>query len=166
VARLIREGKRGALAGGGFDPVAALRDRGPEMGRVLRYLARTLADGSPQVDALIDEIAEDAVEYSEEYVAAGLMTASDDPRGRAVVLTVWSLGALALHEHVNRLLGADMTGSPEQMAPYLLPATEILSRGVVTEEAYRVLRAALSGRAGEAAEEVSEKRTPKKRRRS
>jgi AcrR family transcriptional regulator len=143
VAGLIRERKRAAMnAGPGLDPLAALRESG-QGPAVLRYLATTLVDGSPHVAQLLDEMIDDAVGYMEEGVATGMLRPTEDPRGRAVVLTIWSLGALALHEHLQRLLGVDLTGDPAEALAYFLPASEMLGRGVITEETYERMRAGL-----------------------
>lgn len=140
VAAVIRDRKRrAAAAGAGLDPVAALRDAG-DGPPLLRYLARTLVDGSPHVAELVDELVEDAVGYLEEGVATGLITPSDDPRARAVVLTVWSLGSLVLHDHVNRTLGIDLTGDPQQLGGWTVPAAEVLAKGVLPVELYERVR--------------------------
>jgi AcrR family transcriptional regulator len=143
VAAVVRERKREAMAGGsGLDPVAALRsyDDGPPL---LAYLARTLIDGSPHVAALVDEMVNDAVGYMTEGEASGMLTPTDDPRGRATVLTLWSLGALVLHEHAQRLLGVDLAGDPGHSMPYFLPALDILGRGIITQEALAQIREGL-----------------------
>jgi AcrR family transcriptional regulator len=143
VAALVRESKTAAMAAGTqLDPLAALRQTG-EGPPVLRYLATTLVDGSPHVAELVDELVADAVGYMEEGVASGMLRPSDDPRGRATVLTMWSLGALVLHEHVGRLLGIDLTDDPSQAMPYVLPAAEILGRGVLDPTYYDQLREGL-----------------------
>lgn len=143
VAAVIRDRKqRAAAAGAGLDPVAALRDAG-DGPPLLRYLARTLVDGSPHVAELVDELVEDAVGYLEQGVASGLITPSDDPRGQAVVLTLWSLGSLVLHDHVNRILGIDLTGDPTQLGRWAVPAFEILTKGVLPDDLYERVRDAL-----------------------
>lgn len=127
VATLIREAKEQAVAeGADLDPLGQLRAHQGGL-PLLAYLARTLGDGTPHVAALIDEMIDDAVVYTEKAVASGLMQPSDDPRSRAAILTLWSLGAVVLHEHVERVLGADLTGDPASMAAYLIPAAEVLS---------------------------------------
>lgn len=140
VAALIREAKEKAAAeGAGIDPVGQIRAY--EQGLpLLRYLARTLVDGSPHVAALVDEMVADATAYTEQAVETGLMRPSDDPRGRAAVLTLWSLGAVVLHEHVERILGADLTGTATDMAAYAVPAAEILGRGVLAPGVYERIR--------------------------
>lgn len=140
VAALVREAKEKAVAeGAGIDPTAHIRahEDGPPL---LRYLARTLVDGSPHVADLVDDMVRDAVAYTEQAVDSGLMVPSDDPHGRAAVLTLWSLGALVLHEHVERVLGADLLGGARGMATYGVPAAEILGRGVLAPGVYEQVR--------------------------
>jgi AcrR family transcriptional regulator len=141
VAALVRDRKTPAMAAGtGLDPIAALREQGSGP-PVLLYLARTLLDGSPHVADLVDEMVADAVAYMEAGVAAGALRPTADPHGRAAVLTLWSLGALVLHEHASRLLGAELTASdPQRLMPYLAPGLELLGEGVLTTEMYARLR--------------------------
>lgn len=140
VAALVRESKEKAAADGtGLDPAARIRayDEGVPL---LRYLARTLVDGSPHVAELVDDMVRDAVAYTEQAVDSGLMVPSEDPAGRAAVLTLWSLGALVMHEHVDRVLGADLTGGARGMQAYAVPAAEILGHGVLAPGVYEQIR--------------------------
>ena len=136
VAATIRDRKHDVMVSGpDWDPLAALRGYdGPPL---LRYLARTLIDGSPHVAALVDEMVADAAGYMAEGVDSGALRPSAYPYGRAALLTMWSLGALVLHEHVERLLGVDLTRDladiPDATA-YLGPAIEMFIDGVVTPE--------------------------------
>lgn len=146
VAALVREAKAEALAAGaGLDVVGALRAAG-DGPPVIRYLARTLSDGTPHVAELIDEMVDDATDYLAVGVEAGTLKPAEDLRGRAVVLVMWSLGALVLHEHVTRLTGADLTGSPAEMEPWILPAMELLAKGALDEDVYDSYRAAFAER--------------------
>lgn len=145
VAATIRASKLAAVSQGpGLDPLAALRDRPGAMSTMMRYLARTLGDGSPEVATVIDEMVEDAVEYMEEGVRSGMMKPSRHPRERAAILVLWSLGLMTLHEHVERLLGVDIGGEPSQLGPYLLPVVEMFEQGVVVDGMYERMRAAFS----------------------
>lgn len=141
VAAKIRELKSGAMAAGAtFDPLQALRsaDADPPLAR---YLARTLTDGSQRVADLVDELVEDAIEYTRVGVASGMLVPSRFPEERAAILTVWSLGALVLHEHLERLIGIDITGrvdDPKAATAYVGPALEILS-GLLTDTAREML---------------------------
>lgn len=137
VAALIREAKTAAVArGGALDPLAALRDR--RYRPLLAYLAQRLSHGSPAVADLVDELVADAEGYMAEAVANGMVRPTEDPRGRATVLVLWSLSALVLHEHMERLLGVDPTdpevGTDGGLARYLRPALDILGQGVLTDE--------------------------------
>ena len=53
------------------------------------------------------------------------------------MLTLWSLGALVLHQHLKRLLGVDLT-DPEILtsptaAAYVAPIYEIYGEGIFEE---------------------------------
>jgi AcrR family transcriptional regulator len=136
IADTIREFKARAMSGGPtLDILASLRDapNGPLMG----YLAQVLADDSPAVANLVDDLVDDAEDYIQQGVESGILKPSDDPRGRAVVLTLWSLGSLALHQHLRRLLGVDLI-DPEFLtnptaAAYIAPVYEIYGEGILEE---------------------------------
>ena len=148
VASLIHEGKSEAMQGGpGFDVLGALRESGGA--DVMRYLAKRLVAGSDEVAQLVDQLVSDAEQYLEQGVEAGMLKPSTDPHGRAVILTIWSLGALVLHEHLGRLVGSDLT-APDVMTDgsimgYFGPATEVLTEGLVTEAMAETIRQALAG---------------------
>lgn len=155
VAGIVRASKSATMRTGiGFDPIGELRNRtaGPPL---LAYLARTLVDGSPEVAGLVDELVTDAVTYMAEGEAAGLLVGTDDAYGRAVVMTLWSLGALVLHEHAGRLLGVDLTGDPAESLAYFRSSAEILGRGLIAEDAYQQLLAGFD-RAEAAATETAD----------
>ncbi len=143
VASAIREHKIAAMKQGlGLDVFAALRTLDDEP-PLMRYLAHTLSDGTEHVATLIDEMVDDAVDYLREGVGSGVVRPSDDPRGRAAVLVIWQLGALVLHEHIERLVGADLLAGAEGMRAWALPAAQILAQGVITEDMYERWREAL-----------------------
>ena len=135
VVAVIRERKQEAFAGGsGLDVMAVLREQG--MVSFAAYLAAVLADDSPAVAHLVDEMVSDAEAYLEDGVTTGKLRPSDDPRGRAVVLTLWSLGALVMSPHLQRLLGVDLTapdlGHRASTASYLAPVQELYANGLFT----------------------------------
>jgi AcrR family transcriptional regulator len=135
VAAIIREGKSATMASGpGLDMLSALR-RLDDAAPVLRYLARVLTEPSPRVAALVDDLVADAVGYLAEGERSGILRPSRDGRARAVVLTLWSLGALVLHGHAARLLGADLLDDAAGLAAYTRPAAELLGEGLLTPEA-------------------------------
>ena len=152
VANTIREFKERAMTGGPtLDVLASLRDapNGPLMG----YLAQVLADDSPAVAKLVDDLVDDAEGYIQRGVESGILRPSENPRGRAVVLTLWSLGALTLHQHLQRLLGVDLT-DPEILtnpaaAAYVAPVYEIYGEGILEEAFATQARAAFTDDEGE-----------------
>jgi AcrR family transcriptional regulator len=145
VTSSIRQVKEGAMAAGpGLDVLGLMRET--KIGPAARYVARMLAEESPAVERLVDDLVSDAGQYLEQGVDSGMLRPSDDPHGRAAVLALWSLGALALHRHMERILGVDIT-DPDALArpaiaAYMGPAYEILGTGIFTEEAAATLRAA------------------------
>jgi AcrR family transcriptional regulator len=136
VVSVIRQQKTEAMSSGpNLDVLAALRNA--EFDSLLGYLARVLVDDSDAVAKLVDDLVRDAEGYSQDGVEAGMLRPSADPRGRAVLLMVWSLGALVLHRHLERLLGVDLTdpsfGSDSESLRYVASVFEIYGDGILTE---------------------------------
>lgn len=138
VLRLIRERKEVAIDSPQLDPLQGLRMMAD--GRhLMRYLVRALTEGGHGVDDLVDGMVADAEAYMARGVEAGTLRPSAVPRERVVLLTVWSLGALVLHEHIERLLGVDFLAEdygPAGLAPYLRPAMELFTQGLMEEGVY------------------------------
>jgi AcrR family transcriptional regulator len=137
VASAIRMQKSTVLAASkGLDPFQAVRDA-YDGTPLIRYLAKTIMDGSRHVDDLVDEMVEDAVAYMAEGVENGILKPAENPRERAIVLSLWQLGALVMHEQVRRLLGIDLGDDTADSAlEWSRITTEILAKGVVDEEYY------------------------------
>lgn len=139
VNRLIRASKEKVIdKGPQLDPLAGLRLM--ENSRpLLNYLVRALIEGGDQVARLVDDMVADADSYTARGVELGIVKPSATPRDRVVVLTLWSLGALVLHEHLNRLLGVDLLSDeaePESFAPYVRPVLEIFTQGLFEDGAH------------------------------
>lgn len=133
VAEALRVTKTKAVAEGNhLDPGWMMTKLG-EHRHVIRYLTRALVEGTPHTNELIDEMVDDAERYTEQAVAAGLVRPSVNPRARVVVLFLWSMGILVLHEHLERLLGTSLTEDGQLPVPYLQAVMEIYSQGVLTE---------------------------------
>ena len=142
VAGIIRNVKGGAMASGGaFDVTAAFRTVGDIPAS--KYLARTLVDGSPHVAELLDEIVNDAVDYLAIGVETGMVKPSNYERERAAILVIWGLGALVLHEHLERLIGIDITADfsedPTAVSGYMAPILEIYAEGLLTETTVKLM---------------------------
>lgn len=135
VAALLREQQQEVVGAGlDLDPLAALR-RSRSGLPILAYLARTLVEPSPTVDALVDQLVADSERYMAGLAANGLITPSATPRTRAILLTFWSLGALTLHTQLERLLGVSMTqpdADPDALAEYAAATLELMGPGLLT----------------------------------
>ncbi len=148
VASVIREAKLSfADEELDFDLLATLRNA--NSGTLAGYLAAVLAEDSPAVSKLIDDLVADAEGYLARYEQAGWITPSATPRARAAILMIWNLGALVLHKHVQRLVGVDLTdpeygSDPEQIAPYWAPAFEILG-GVLVGDFVQEMQTMIGG---------------------
>lgn len=148
VASVIKTQKAAGMAGGkGLDPLQAVREA-YDGTPFIRYLAMTIAEGSAHVDALVDEMIEDAVSYLAEGVENGILKPADNPRERAIVLSIWQMGALAMHRHVKRLLDIDLIDDSAGSAlKWARLNAEILARGVVVEDIYDKWRDAMEAAA-------------------
>ncbi len=133
VAAVIRTNKQEAMASGPPDPLQLLRSADKAQ-PLLRYLARMLVDGSPGVADLVDTMISDAVEYVGAGVEAGILRASDYPFERVVLLCIWQLGAVAMHQHVKRLLDLDLLGDPAAILRWGRPALELFTHGLFTDD--------------------------------
>lgn len=140
VAQVLRTAKASTLSQGSHPDPASMMALLSEHRPMTRYLAKTLTDGSPHVNDLIDEMVADAEQYTQAGVDAGLIRPSENPRARVVLLFLWSMGVLVLHEHLERLLGVSLLEGPELPKPYLQGVLEIYAEGVLTDGAYEELR--------------------------
>jgi AcrR family transcriptional regulator len=133
VAAVIRTNKHEAMASGPPDPLQLLRSADKAQ-PLLRYLARMLVDGSPGVADLVDTMISDAVDYMAAGVDAGILRPSDHPYERVVLLCIWQLGAVAMHQHVKRLLDLDLLGDPAAILRWGRPALELFTHGLFTDD--------------------------------
>ena len=97
------------------------------------YVARSLADGSPTVGPIFDEL----VTMTEAWLARADDSRTDTPtvdrRVRAVLVTAMKIGIPLLHEHVSRSLGTDMFG-PEGDRLIALGLLDIYSHALIDDD--------------------------------
>jgi AcrR family transcriptional regulator len=97
-----------------------------------RYVARSLADGSPSVGPIFDEL----VTMSEAWLARADESRTETPnvdrRVRAALVTAMKIGVPLLHEHVSRAIGTDMFG-PEGERLIALALLDIYSHALIDE---------------------------------
>lgn len=107
---------------------------------LLKYLLRAFAAGGHEMDDLFDKLVEDSLEYAAEAEEVGLVYPSADPRSRAVVMLLQSLGALMLHGHMKRHLGASpVDDAPEAALPYMSAVLELYTQPVINGQMYEEL---------------------------
>ncbi|MCK0112459.1 TetR family transcriptional regulator [Ornithinimicrobium sp. F0845] len=139
VASVTRANKERTVAGGPqLDPFQTLRQLEKSQ-PLLRYLARALTEGGERTRELVDEFVADAHDYMRLAEEAGFVKPSATPHERTIVLVIWSMGALAMHSHVKRLLGVDFLADdapPESLGPYLRPMLELFTQGLMQEGAF------------------------------
>lgn len=133
VLAFIAEVKRDSVRTGFSLPLGGLQASVEHSRPALRYVARNLIDGGPRIGDFIDEMVRDAIGYTAEAQEAGLVRPSEDPEARVAVLTVWMLGGLALHEHIHRLIGADLLGEHGDARRYMEAAVDIIRPGMLTD---------------------------------
>ncbi len=89
----------GQLANPGF--LSAVH---PTLLALYRYFARALLDGSAAAAAMFDEM----VDLGEQWIGKFYPGVTADPRGYAAVLVAMQIGMLGMHDHLSRVLGADV----------------------------------------------------------
>lgn len=151
VVALIREQKTDAMGQGvGFDLLQGLRTS--NNGEALRYLSHRLIVNSEAINQLVDVLVEDAESYMHVGVQHGVIHPSQQPRARAAMLTLFSLGALVLGSHATRLLGVDVGSTDLHAEPgideYMSAHLELFTQGLLTETATAAYTASLKAEEG------------------
>lgn len=149
VAESIRRTKQETvMSGTNFDVMSVIRNS--KITSIGGYLASALVDDSPAVAELVDNIVTDAETYMQMGVEAGTLQHSKNPKARATVMSIWTLGALVLHRHMQRLMGINLTdldqNTDETLATYLGAVYEIMGNGILTESASTQLQNAVAGK--------------------
>jgi TetR/AcrR family transcriptional regulator, regulator of cefoperazone and chloramphenicol sensitivity len=99
----LMEIKEKAYDGGGMAQPGFMVGAHPTILLLYRYLARSLADGSPGATRMYDEM----IQLSEQWFADhGVESA--DPHGYAAVFVTQQIGMLVMQHQLSRALGADV----------------------------------------------------------
>ena len=112
-----------------------------------RYVARSLADGSPTAKPIFDEMVVMTEQWLVRSDEARTDTPSTDRRVRAALVTSMRVGIPLLHEHVSRVLGVDIF---EQQGEQLvaLALLDIYSDALIDGETVTSARAGYEQRHG------------------
>jgi TetR/AcrR family transcriptional regulator, regulator of cefoperazone and chloramphenicol sensitivity len=76
----------------------------PTVLMLMRYLSRSMVDGSPAAAALFDQM----VDLGEAWITTNYPGLYEDPRAVSAVIAGTQTGLLVMQDHVSRALGADM----------------------------------------------------------
>ncbi|MEV0354512.1 TetR family transcriptional regulator [Nocardia sp. NPDC050697] len=124
----------GDMAGGMLTAMAELEEFAP----LFAYLVRSLEDGGPLADSLFEHMVADAVTYTEQAVAAGIVKPSRDPAARARYLMLLNLGATLLYLRMRRSREPELDDRQalrDLMSELTLPALEMYTQGLLTDPA-------------------------------
>lgn len=131
IGRLKRENVAEAAAGHSlFHRFAAVEENAPVVG----YVLRSMQDGSALAQEFIGHMVDDAVGYTQDGVAAGVIVPSRDEAARARYLTLSSLGALLLEVTLNPPSDpSDLVGIVRgYFTKSYLPMMELFTEGFLT----------------------------------
>jgi len=123
----------GQLANPGFMSAAH-----PTVLLTLRYLARSLVDGSPAAAAVFDEM----VELGEAWLDQHHPGQIPDPRGYSAVLVAMQSGLFMMHSQLSRWLGADIF-TPEGHLRLTTALIDFYSQPLLSPELAEQARAAV-----------------------
>ena len=123
----------GQLANPGFMSAAH-----PTVLLTLRYLARSLVDGSPAAAAVFDEM----VELGEAWLDQHHPGQIPDPRGYSAVLVAMQSGLFMMHGQLSRWLGADIF-TPEGHLRLTTALIDFYSQPLLSPELAEQARAAV-----------------------
>jgi AcrR family transcriptional regulator len=101
----------------------------PAVFGLLRYFARSMADGSPAAASMFDEM----VEVTERWLAEHSEVRPRDRRAHAAVLVAMELGALMLRDQLSRVLGSDIL-NPDGNLRFLRARVDFYSQPLLSAE--------------------------------
>jgi TetR/AcrR family transcriptional regulator, regulator of cefoperazone and chloramphenicol sensitivity len=132
----LMEIKQRALDGGLADP-GFLPTAHPTQMALVRYLTRSMLDGSTEAAALFDNM----VDLTEQWITKHHNEITADPRAFAAVLVAMMSGPLVLHEQLSRVLGTDALNARGR-ARVGRVSVDILAQALLTPELATQARAA------------------------
>jgi TetR/AcrR family transcriptional regulator, regulator of cefoperazone and chloramphenicol sensitivity len=105
---------------------------------IVKYLVRSMVDGSSSAASMYDQI----VELMENWLVAHHEGEMSDPRALAALLVAMELGVLVMREQLSRALGADILG-PEGHLRWTRAKVELYSDPLLSPEQATRARAAI-----------------------
>lgn len=145
VVHRVMEVKRAALESRSYRQPAAMADLYRLATPLLRYLGWTLGTGNDTAARIFDEFLDDTERLLVEGQETGIIgEIHGDPRKQAALLVAIRLATLVFHDHLSRVLGADVLTEEGIIAasPYAL---QIFSGDLFDRDAIDQAREALEG---------------------
>ncbi|EFV12070.1 TetR/AcrR family transcriptional regulator [Segniliparus rugosus] len=142
VLRRYREAKTDAMqtgiGGGAFAQFAQVREHAP----IAAYLLRSVIEGGPLAEEIIERFAEETEQILEAGVASGKIRPSRDPKARARYLAIESLGGMLLR--LRPVLDGEGDLGDGRFADALvryaaeitLPALEVFTDGLIADRSF------------------------------
>ncbi|HEY3682524.1 MAG TPA: TetR family transcriptional regulator [Streptosporangiaceae bacterium] len=124
----------GRASGSGLHDLHRAYVSDPEDYRVhVQYMARAIAEDTPAAERFVATLVEESEEIFRAGAADGSMRESSDPRALAVLNVLISQALLTMPPPLARALGAERLG-PEVLARMAVPALELFTRGLYTDD--------------------------------
>jgi AcrR family transcriptional regulator len=134
--------KEDAITSGKLDDPATIAVGFSIAPQLMRYLGWSLAEGRPSAAALFDELVEESIQLYKLAEEQGVTEPSSDLRARCAVQLAMQMGALVMHEHLNRALGDDLL-SPEGIMRVSRATLELFSGAMFAPGQAEAMRKAL-----------------------
>jgi AcrR family transcriptional regulator len=128
LAQLVRFKEEAVLGEGAADP-GFLAAAHPGVLLLLRYMARSIVDGSPAAEAMYAAL----VGTTEAWIADHHPGQTSDVPAYAALLMAMEVGALVLHAQLSRALGADVL-TPEGHLRLVRAKVELYSKPLLDPE--------------------------------
>lgn len=101
----------------------------PRMLVLIRYVARSVCDGSPSADAMFSQI----VSSTQDWIEAQFPGEFADPRMQAALVVATEIGILVMHKQFSDVLGADAL-SPKGHLQLARAKVEFYSKPLISPE--------------------------------
>lgn len=109
-----------------------------EGGLLMVYILRSVQDGGPAGHVFVENMIAEAIDFTRDAVARGLVVPSRDEAARARFLVQQSIGSMIVHLALHPEVHFDdfATVMEQYMAETMLPTLEVYTEGVFTDHSY------------------------------
>lgn len=111
-----------------------------DIGPVLAYLVRILVGGGDLAQEIFDRFCDLSAVTIDQAEEKGLITMPEDRRAAIALTFAWSAGLMILGDLFAHHLGGEHLTDPDVIARYATVSVEMMTRGVISESYYDLLR--------------------------